>query len=308
MSRRSEHRDQSAHQINIGGTERSERQVDKLAGWVAALQLRRHSPRFVGGAHRRVEPVPTAAQRSTIGVVGDFGIEVQVERTFLNELEVGERRRATRLHPLVVGGPHVAMRAVVLRAKVAPLTAIVAGVAAEHWWDLGTLHLQRLAADRTHERNAGGNQSRKTVHVVFDDDVRALALNDLLQLRLAVHGAIDQRLPRRLDELAELFDRRQPEHRCGVANEVDPELSGSRFGAVARSRWRREVDEVFDEAQRLQPSLPTRLGGEHDGVPAFAKDVADTNAVVGRPVRAFGHEEKLGHRHFLVDIGRWCGG
>ena len=32
---------------------------------------------------------------------------------------------------------------------------------------------------------------------------------------------------------------------------------------------RREVDEVLVEAERLEPALPRRLGGEHDAVPAL---------------------------------------
>ena len=197
------------------------------------------------------------------------------------------------------------MCAVVLRAKVGPLTGIVGRITAEYRWNVWPFHLQWLTADGAHERHTAGDQRGKAVDVVLDDHVWSLPLNDRLQLWLAVHGAVNQRLPRRLNELRELLDCWQPKHGSRLADEVDPELTGRRLRPVGRRvvcRWRwRKVDEILDEAHRLQPALPTRLGGEDDGMTAFAQDVADPNAVVGWAVRAFGHEEKSGHRHFLVD-------
>ena len=66
---------------------------------------------------------------------------------------------------------------------------------------------------------------------------------------------------------------------------------------------RREVDEVLDEPERLEPARPRRLGGEHDPVAAPAQDVADADAVVRRAVGRLGHEQdgqRLGH----VDVLR----
>ena len=61
---------------------------------------------------------------------------------------------------------------------------------------------------------------------------------------------------------------------------------------------RREVDEVLDEPERLEPAAPRRLGGEHHRVARFAEDVADADAVVGRAVGRLRHEqdgERLRH-------------
>ena len=175
----------------------------------------------------------------------------------MDELELGERRAPARLHPFVVGLPHRPVGPVVLGAERVPLGAIVGRQPAVRRWDVGALHLQRLAADDAHERHTGGGQRREAVDVVLDDHVGLLTLDDLLQLRLAIHRPVDQRLPRRLHEPAELIERRCAEHGLGVADEVGPELSGGLLGRIGRRR-RREVDEVLDEA-RVAP-----VGPAHD--------------------------------------------
>ena len=115
-------------------------------------------------------------------------------------------------------------------------------------------------------------------------------VEDLAQLRLAVHRAVDQRLPGRLDERLELLDRGLAELRRGVADEVLPELPG----VLARPRpsaRRREVDQVLLEAECGEPAPPRRLGREDHPVPPAPQYVADADAVVGRPVRRLGHEQ-----------------
>ena len=150
---------------------------------------------------------------------------------------------------------------------------------------IAALHLQRIAGHDPHERRARGHQRREAVDVVLDDHVRLLPVDDLAQLRLAVHRAVDQRLPRRLHEGCELLDRRLAELGRRVADEVDPELTrvlGLRVRVGLRRR--RQIDEILDEPERLQPAVPRRLGREHDAVAALAQGVADADAVVRRAV------------------------
>ena len=101
-------------------------------------------------------------------------------------------------------------------------------------------------------------------------------------------------LPRRLHESAELIERRGAEHRLGVADEVGPELTGGLLGRVG-GRRRREVDEILDEPERLEPAGPRCLGGEHHPVAVLAQQVADADAVVRRPVGTLRHEQEGGH-------------
>ena len=115
----------------------------------------------------------------------------------------------------------------------------------------------QVSTDDPDERFAGCLERRKRHDVVLDDHIRLLAGDDLADLRLAELRAVNERLPRRLHEGAELVDRRLPELWRRVADEVLPELTGVR-GASARVglRRRREVDEILDEAERLEPAGP----------------------------------------------------
>ena len=148
-----------------------------------------------------------------------------------------------------------------------------------------------------------GHQRRERVHVVLDDHVGPGAVEDRLQLRLAVGGPVDQGREDRLDERGELLDRRLAELGRGLADEVDPELAGI-LVAVTLGRGS-EVDEVLLEPERLELALPRRLGGEDDPVTALLEDLADADAVVRRPVRALGHEhdrEPLVHLEILSSV------
>src|SRR6185312_12216754 len=90
---------------------------------------------------------------------------------------------------------------------------------------------------------------------------------------------------------SELLDRRQPEHRRRVADEVLPELARNLL-----LEWRRrESHEALLEALRIERARERLLDDEADAVPAAAEDVADADAVVGRPVRAFGEERNGRH-------------
>ena len=76
------------------------------------------------------------------------------------------------------------------------------------------------------ECSCGEWQRGKRHHVVLDDHVRLLPRDDLLQLWLAVLGALDERGEGRLDERRQLLDGRLAELRGGLADEVLPELPG----------------------------------------------------------------------------------
>src|SRR6202042_2389522 len=100
--------------------------------------------------------------------------------------------------------------------------------------------------------------------------------------RLAVLGAVDERLVRGLDERSQLFDGRLAKLRCGLGDEVGPELScvllAGTFGRFS------EVDEFLDEAEGLELACPRALGGEDDGVATIAQDRGQSDALVRRPV------------------------
>ena len=239
--------------------------------------------------------MPCRTKWTAIGVVDHLRVRVEVECiTLVDELEIVERPRPARLHPLVVRLPHRPVGSVVLGAERLPFAAIVGRKPAVCRRDFRSLHLQRLAADDAHERHARCGQGREAVDVVLDDHVRSLTLDDLFQLRLAIHRPVDQGLPGRLHESAELIERRRAKHRLGLANEIRPELTGGLLWRVGR-RWWREIDEVLDEAQRLQATGPRCLRREHHLVAAPEQDVADSDAVVRRPVGALRHEQEGGH-------------
>ena len=98
--------------------------------------------------------------------------------------------------------------------------------------------------------------------------------------------AVDERLPGRRDELAQLLDRGLAEDGRGVADEVDPELT-RRFLGLGR---RPEPHQSLFEAVGLQPAGERLLDDEQDAVPAPLQDLADPDAVVGRAERALGKE------------------
>jgi hypothetical protein len=85
--------------------------------------------------------------------------------------------------------------------------------------------LERIARHDPHPRAPGGDDCGERDHVVLDDHVRLDLVEDLAQAVVDVFRAVDQRLPRRLDELPELLDRRLPEDRSRLADEVLPELT-----------------------------------------------------------------------------------
>src|SRR6185295_17429307 len=116
-------------------------------------------------------------------------------------------------------------------------------------------------------------------------------VDDLAQPTVDVLRAVDQGLPRRLDELAQLLDRRLAEDRRGVPDEVDPELAGGLLGLG----WRAEAHQPLLEPLRLEAARERLFDDEHAPVAPSPKDLADADAVVGRAERALGEEHDRGH-------------
>src|SRR5207237_3194542 len=86
------------------------------------------------------------------------------------------------------------------------------------------LQLERVARDDAHPRPPGGEHGREADDVVLDDHVRPELVEDLGEPLVDVARAVDELLPDREDQALELVDRRPPELRCRVADEVLPEL------------------------------------------------------------------------------------
>src|SRR5207249_6834753 len=98
----------------------------------------------------------------------------------------------------------------------------------------------------------------------FDDHVRLDLVDDLAESIVDELRAVDERLPGRRDELAQLLDRGLAEDGRGVADEVDPELT-RRFLGLGR---RPEPHQSLFEAVGLQPAGERLLDDEQDAVPA----------------------------------------
>ena len=78
--------------------------------------------------------------------------------------------------------------------------------------------------------------------------------DDLTQARLAVLGAVDERLIRGLDERLELFDGRLAELGGSVGDEIGPERARI---FIARTLGRfGQSDELLDESERGQLARP----------------------------------------------------
>src|SRR5664279_5373339 len=132
-------------------------------------------------------------------------------------------------------------------------------------------------------------------------------VEDRRQAHLDIAGTVAQGGPRRSDELAELLDRRLAEDGRGVPDEVDPELARD-LGHLGR---RAEAHQPLLEALRREPPGERLLDDEHDPVAARPQDVADPDAVVGRPEGALGKEHDratVGHRRLGCHPSRWRGG
>src|SRR5581483_6555039 len=130
-----------------------------------------------------------------------------------------------------------------------------------------------------------GNRSERH-YVVLHDRVGPEIVEDLAEAFVRVGRAVDQRLPRRLEERLELLDRRLAELGGRVADEVLPELARVLLD-LGRGG---EAHSSLLEPTGLERAGEGLLNDENHAMPSRSQDVADTHAVVGRAERAFREE------------------
>ena len=196
-------------------------------------------------------------------------------------------------------GPQVAVDAVVLGPELGPAGGVGGRVAREDRRDRRVAHLERIARDDPHPRPAARRQRGEARHVVLADHVGPKLGDDLLEARVDVAGAVDQRLPGRLDEAAQLLDRRRAKHRRGVADEVLPELAGRLLDLGLGP----EPHQPLLESARLERAREGLLDDEHDPVPAGAQHIADADAVVGGAERPLREEHDRRHAASMTAAG-----
>src|SRR6187431_114641 len=131
--------------------------------------------------------------------------------------------------------------------------------------------------------------------IVLDDHVRVDLVEDLAEAIVDVPRAVAQCAPGRLDELRQLLDRRLPEDRRRVPDEVLPELAR----LLLDLGWRAEAHEPLFEALRRERARERLLDDEHDAMPALHEHLPDPDAVVRRAVRALREEHDRAHRRQL---------
>src|SRR6185295_12376684 len=127
-----------------------------------------------------------------------------------------QRRRTMVAAERVEVRPHVAMGPLDLVEEGRPRRAIRRGVARGERRDGRVLDLRGIAGGDAYPRAAGGGQGREADDVVLDDDLGPELVDDLAQPAVDVLRAVDERLPGRLDELAELLDGRLAKDGRGV--------------------------------------------------------------------------------------------
>ena len=202
------------------------------------------------------------------------------------ERRVAEPARAAVAAERVERLPRVGVDPVVLRLEDRPAARVGGGVARRERRHDRVLDLGRVARHDPRPRPAARHHRRERDHVVLDDHVGLQLADDLLEARVHVDRAVDQRLPGRLDELGDLLQRRLAEDRRRVADEVDPELPRD-LGLRGR---RAEPHQALLEPLGLEVAGERLLDDEHDPVAAPPQHVADAHAVVGRAVRPLGEE------------------
>ena len=148
------------------------------------------------------------------------------------------------------------------------------------------LQLERIARHDPCPRAPGREDRREADDVVLDHDVGLDLGHDLCQPLVDVARPVAERTERRLDELAQLVERRLAEDRCGLADEVLPELARLLLGL----RRRAESHQPLLEPLRLEAPRERLLDHEHDPVPALAQHLPDSDAVVRRAISPLGKE------------------
>ena len=221
-------------------------------------------------------------------------VDVEVQRRRgVHELEVGQRRRALLPAPRVERRPGRAVGPVVLARGTPPTRSGRRRVARRTPAAMSRRRGSRAGCTTRSARTArpavisAGNETTLSSTITSG----RCAGDDLAQLRLAVAGAVDQRLPRRLHERRELLDRRLAELRRRLADEVVPELSGR----LPRPRVRvgRGAGRPGPRRSRAAASRPAHDASAANTTrwPLSQQHLAEADALVGRSVGRLGHEQ-----------------
>ena len=212
--------------------------------------------------------------------LGRVDVQVQPVRS-VDERALDQRRSAA----LDEGGGElcvqVGVRAEVRGSERVPARPVAGRVAGEDGRDRRVADLERVAGDDACPRPAARVDRREAYDVVLDDERRLQLVEDLAQALVGVDGAVAERAERWLDEGDELLDRRRPEERRRLTDEVLPELAGSLLDLGSRP----EAHQPLLESLRFEGAGERLLDDEHHSVAALAQDLADPDAVVGRTVR-----------------------
>ena len=277
-------------------------EIDEPAVRRSVLEGGWHLERRIRTPHAGVEAVPGRVERARVGVVRFLREDVEVGVTRADELELRQRFRALLLDPRVERLPGLAVRAVVLRPEAPPTAASSPAGSPEYAGGIpgpgissglhdtmrtkglpcvfsagnATTLSSTMTSGRTRSRISRSCGSQYIAPSISACHVGCMKVASCSIVGLRNSGAVS----------------RMKSFQNWPASPVSPSVRG-----------RCQVDEVLLEAERGEPALPRRLGGEHDPVAASAQDVADPDAVVRRPVGRLGHEQD-GERGEGIDHGR----
>ena len=219
--------------------------------------------------------MPGRAERALAGVVDLGGIRVQVEVRGLGdelrpELAVREAGLAVLAAERVEVGPHVAVGPADLVEERRPTATVgdrVARRERRRWPGPSSQSGCRTRSGPTGAPTPRSPGTRRRCPRRSTSGPTSSKIS--VESRVDVLRAVDERLPGRRDELAQLLERRLAEDRRRVADEVDPELAGD-----LRDLGRRpETHQPLLEALRLERARERLLDDEHDPMAPRPKHV-----------------------------------
>ena len=223
--------------------------------------------------------MPRVVERDRPTVVRDLGEQVQVRprrgRVELIGRTCGDAHRPTEV---VVFGQQVLVLAVVFVGEGLPLGPIGDREPGQDGRQVGVPHLEGVRRDEAHPRRAGELHRRVARDVVGADHVGADVVPDLHDPLVRVPLAGDERLPDRLRHGLDLLDGRPAELGRRDADELRPRV-GVRIGRLV---GRRHPHDPLLEPAAFQLAAERLVHHEDDALAAFAQDVRDRDAVVGR--------------------------
>src|SRR4051812_7609217 len=270
--------DQRLHQADVRRAQAAEAEVD--AAGAPGVPFRA----LVRVSHAGADAVPGGLQGGRALVVGFSRIEGEVElRRDVDELAVRQRRSAA----LDAERAELLLQRLVelagTRAEVVPAGPVGCGEPREGRGQGRVLHLERVAGNDPRPGHARRHHRREADDVVLHDHVGPELGENLAEALIGVTGAVDEFLPDRQDESFELLDRRLAKLRRRLTDEVLPELA-RRLLDLGR---RLEPHQRLLEALGLERAGERLLDDEDDPDSPFPQYLADPDAVVGGPVRAF---------------------